>query len=51
MGTTQYLIMLSDLPEYNDKVKAGFLFGPTAFAGNISLEPVLRLADHADGIK
>jgi lysosomal acid lipase/cholesteryl ester hydrolase len=34
MGTTQYLILLSQLPEYNDKIKAGFLLGPTAFGGN-----------------
>ena len=28
MGTTQYLILLSEMPEYNDKIRAGFLLGP-----------------------
>ena len=51
MGTTQYLLLLSEMPAYNAKVRAGFLMGPTAFAGNMTLEPVLRLADHAEAIK
>jgi pimeloyl-ACP methyl ester carboxylesterase len=34
MGTTQYLIMLSELPEYNAKIRKGFLLGPTAFGGH-----------------
>lgn len=28
MGTTQYFVLLSEKPEYNDKVKAGFMMGP-----------------------
>lgn len=44
MGTTQYLILLSERPEYNDKIKMGFLLGPTAFGGNGTqfLRPVAR---------
>ncbi len=50
MGTTQYLILLSELPEYNRKVKAGFLLGPTAFGGNAT-NPLIRLADQAELIQ
>jgi len=31
MGCTQYLIMLSAKPEYNEKVKLGFLLAPPAY--------------------
>ena len=34
MGTTQYLIFLSERPEYNDKIQVGYLLGPTAFFEN-----------------
>jgi hypothetical protein len=27
MATTQYLILLSELPEFNSKIRAGFLLG------------------------
>ena len=30
MGTTQYFIFLSEFPEYNSKIKTGYLLGPTA---------------------
>lgn len=28
MATAQYLMLLSEKPEYNNKIKAGFLLGP-----------------------
>ena len=31
MGTTQYFAMLSDLPEYNKKIKAGFMMAPISY--------------------
>ena len=34
MGTSHYFIMLSELPEYNNKIKAGFVMGPAVFVGN-----------------
>lgn len=36
MGATQYLILLSELPEYNTKIKAGYLMGPPAFMNTAS---------------
>ena len=30
LGTTKYFILLSEKPEYNDKILAGFMIGPTA---------------------
>lgn len=50
MGTTQYLIMLAELPEYNDKFRAGFLLGPTAF-GARATNPLVSLSDLAEDIK
>ena len=34
LGTTQYFILLSERPEYNKKIKAGFMIGPTAVGKN-----------------
>ena len=34
MGSSHYFIMLSELPEYNQKIKAGFVMGPAVFLGN-----------------
>ena len=34
MGTTQYFVFLSELPEYNEKVKAGFMMAPATFSSN-----------------
>ena len=47
MATTQYLILLSELPQYNDKIRAGFLLGPTAFGGNAT-NPLIPLSAHAE---
>ncbi len=47
MATTQYLILLSELPEYNSKIRAGFLLGPTAFGGNAT-NPLIPLSNHAE---
>ncbi|CAL8134258.1 unnamed protein product [Orchesella dallaii] len=43
MGTTQYFIALSELPEMNDKIAAGFLLAPTAYMGHVKRESPLRL--------
>lgn len=43
MGTTQYLILLSERPEYNSKIRAGVLLGPTAFGGNAT-NPLVKYA-------
>ncbi|ODM90624.1 Lipase 3 [Orchesella cincta] len=41
MGTTQYFIGLSEIPELNDKIAAGFMFAPIAYVGHMS--SVIRL--------
>ena len=46
-GTTQYFVLLSELPEYNDKIRAGFLMAPPVFMGN-SPSPLFRLAPEAE---
>ncbi len=33
MGSTQYFAFLSELPEYNDKIRAGFTMAPAVYAG------------------
>jgi pimeloyl-ACP methyl ester carboxylesterase len=50
MGTTQYLILLSEQPEYNARFRSGFLLGPTAFAGNHT-NPFGALAPYGDSVK
>lgn len=50
MGTTQYLVLLSELPEYNSKIRGGFLLGPTAFGGNAS-NPMVVLSEQAENIQ
>ncbi len=47
MATTQYLILLAEVPEYNEQIKAGFLLGPTAYVGNAT-NPMVKLADQAE---
>ena len=47
MGTTQYLILLSERPEYNEKIKAGILLGPTAFGGNAQ-NPMIVASPYAE---
>ncbi len=47
MATAQYLILLAERPEYNDKIRAGFLLGPTALMGNAT-NPMIKLADQAE---
>ncbi|CAL8134264.1 unnamed protein product [Orchesella dallaii] len=36
MGTTQYFISLSELPEMNDKIAAGFMLAPIAYMGHMN---------------
>ncbi len=50
MGTTQYLILLAERPEYNAKLRSGFLLGPTAFGGNAT-NPLKVLADYSGSVK
>ena len=50
MGTTQYFVLLSELPEYNDKIRAGFLMGPAAYMGN-AYNPIFQLADYAEDLQ
>lgn len=47
MGTTQYLILLSEKPEYNDKIKAGILLGPTAYGGHAT-NPMVVASPYAE---
>ena len=47
MGTTQYLILLSERPEYNEKIKAGILLGPTAFGGHAT-NPMIVASPYAE---
>lgn len=44
MGTTQYFVALSEIPEMNDKIQAGFLMSPVAFLGHSNSG--LRLVTH-----
>ena len=47
MGTTQYLILLSEKPEYNDKIKAGILLGPISFGGHAT-NPMVVASPYAE---
>ncbi|XP_059093434.1 lipase 3-like [Tigriopus californicus] len=49
MGASQYLVLLSEMPEYNAKVKAGVLMGPPAFMGHAT-HPIFLLAEAAEDI-
>ncbi|EDX13081.1 lipase 3 [Drosophila simulans] len=40
-GTTVYLVMVSERPEYNDKIKSAHLLGPAAYMGNMK-SPLTR---------
>lgn len=50
MGTTQYFVLLSEMPEYNAKIKAGFLMGPAAFMANAT-SPLFEEAEIADDLQ
>ena len=47
MGTTQYLVLLSERPEYNEKIAAGFLLGPTAI-GKHAANPLTLGSPYAE---
>ncbi len=34
-GTTQYFVLLSEMPEYNDIIRAGFMLAPPIFMGDV----------------
>lgn len=36
MGTSQYFVLLSELPEYNQKIKAGFMMAPVTSVSRCS---------------
>ena len=50
MGTAQYLVLLSELPEYNSKIKSGHLMAPVAFLEqDFYIPPIISsLATSAD---
>jgi len=50
MGTTQYVVMLSQRPEYNNKIKIGALLAPPVFMGHAS-NFIFDIASLAGGIE
>ncbi len=48
-GTTQYFVLLSEMPEYNDKIRAGFMLAPPVFMGNC-FNPICGLSEVGDEI-
>jgi len=50
MGCTQYLIMLSAKPEYNEKVKLGFLLAPPAYMSHAP-SIIFQIASWANDIE
>lgn len=48
-GTTIYLVLLSEKPEYNQKVTSGHLLAPVAFCGNIKDPASRQLAEMYGG--
>lgn len=51
MGTTKYCVLLSERPEYNDKIIAGFLMGPATSMTNAYFPLLVDLADEAENIQ
>ncbi len=47
MSTTAHLVALAERPEYNGKVRAGFMMGPAAIMG-ASVTPFTPLIQYAD---
>ena len=47
MGTSQYLLLLSERPEYNDKIKAAYLMAPVSSVSRTS-NLMLSLSIFAD---
>ncbi len=47
MGSTAFVIAMSERPEYNDKVSAAFLMGPAAFMSRSEtpFTPVIQFSD------
>ena len=50
MGTTQYLILLAERPEYNAAIRAGFLLGPAA-VGKHATNPMVVASPYAELIE
>jgi len=50
MGTTQYLVLLASMPEYNQKIKVGALMAPPAFMSH-STNVMFDIASLADGVE
>ena len=50
MGTTQYLILLAERPEYNRAIRAGFLMGPAA-VGKHATNPAVVASPYAELIE
>lgn len=49
MGTTQLMVLLSERPEYNNKIKDAYLMGPAVFMTHAN-NPIFWLAEWADDI-
>jgi len=50
MGTTQYLVLLSSKPEYNDKIRVGALLAPPAYMAH-STNPIFIIASIGGGVE
>ena len=46
MGTSQYFVLLSEMPEYNDKIRAGFMMAPVTSLSRCS-SMALDMSDYA----
>jgi len=49
MGTTQYLMLLSEMPEYNRRFRSGLMWGSMAFLGNSS-NSLVPIAPYAESL-
>jgi len=49
-GTTEYLALLSDRPEYNEKINAGFLLAPVGYL-TLSTSFEFKLAPYVDALR
>ncbi len=52
-GSTQYMVSLSELPEMNDKIIAGFLLAPVVYMGHMNnpLRALFPLINTDPGVK
>lgn len=43
MGTTTFLVMASEVPKYNSKIRLAVLMAPVAYVSNVA-QPVYHIA-------